>query len=218
MKKTYLLLTIIVALLLTGCTKKNDEEFVLEQPIDVPVILNNLPYKEYLKLSNPVLTIKVKDIGEMKIQLFPDLAPNTVNSILLYAEAGSYEGVIFHRVIDEFVIQGGIIPDACDIPGEMTELHSENTLLHYRGVISMARVGTLLDSASSQFFIVHENAHSLDNDYAGFGGLIDGFEVLDYIASLEYGDTNVPVVDIIIESMTVELNGYETSDRICVED
>ena len=208
----------MIIALLSGCTKESAEDFVLEQPADVAVILNELPYREYLKLTNPVVTITVKDIGDIKIQLFPDVAPNTVNSFLLYAQAGSYDNNSFHRVVDDFVIQGGKITDACEIPGEMTEQNSDNTLLHTRGVISMARVGTLLDSASSQFFIVSQLASNLDNDYAGFGGVVDGFEVLDYIGSLEVGDTQLPIVDIVIESMTVELNGYETSDRVCVEE
>lgn len=217
MKKTYILFTIILIALLSGCTEEVPDDFKLEQPDDVPVILNNLPYSEYLSLNNPVVTIKVKDIGEIKLQLFPDLAPNTVNSFLLYAESGLYDDNLFHRVIDDFIIQAGKLYNACDIPGEMTVLHSENTLLHYRGVISMARIGDLLDSASSQFFILEKAASNLDGTYAAFGGVIDGFEVLDYITSLESGNRNVTIVDVRIESMTVELNGYETSERICVE-
>lgn len=217
MKKVYVLITIILIALLSWYSKQVPDDFTLEQPADVPVILNDLPYSEYLNLNNPVVTIKVKDIGEIKLQLFPDLAPNTVNSFILYAEDGSYDGNLFHRVIDDFIIQGGKINNACDIPGEMTVQHNENTLLHYRGVISMARIGDLLDSGSSQFFILEEAASNLNGTYAAFGGVVDGFEVLDYIASLESGNSNITIVDIFIESMTVELNGYETSERICVE-
>lgn len=217
MKKTILLFTILFITLLSSCTKVAEEPFVIEKPTHVPVVLNELDYSEYLKLSNPVVTITVKDIGVMKLQLFPDLAPNTVNSFILYAQEGRFDGNLFHRVVTDFIIQAGKITDACDIAGEMSLRHSENTLQHYRGVISMARIGTLMDSASSQFFIVQSAAHNLDDQYAAFGGLVDGFEVLDYITSLEVSGTETPIVDIVIESMTVELNGYEVSERICVE-
>ena len=218
MKKAYLLLVILTLFTLTGCKKAPvTDGFVLVPPEDTPVILNELPYSTYLSLNNPVVTITIQGIGDIKLQLFPTVAPNTVNSFILYAQNGSYDGIEFHRIVSEFVIQGGKLNNACEIPGEMTSEYSDNTLLHYRGVISMARIGDLLDSASSQFFIVQRDANNLDGDYAGFGGIVDGFEVLDYIASLKDENYDIAIVPIIIESMTVELNGYETADRICVE-
>lgn len=217
MRKINLIFLVLVTLFLSGCTKEATNDFILEAPQDTPVVLSELPYSDYLKLSNPVATIKIKDVGEIKLQLFADIAPNTVNSFILYAQDGSYDNNSFHRVVSSFVIQGGKIEGACDIPGEMSLRHEDNTLLHYRGVISMARIGNLLDSASSQFFIVVEDAHNLDTQYAGFGGVVDGFEVVDYLASIEVEGTQVPPVDIIIESITIELNGYEVTERICVK-
>ncbi len=216
MRKAYIIVAILLTLTLSGCTKTVDDDFELVRPADVPVVLNDLDYSGYLKLTNPVITIDVKDIGEIKLQLFPDIAPNTVNSFILYVQNGDFDNNEFHRVIEDFMIQGGKITGACTIPGEMTLRYDENDLLHYRGVISMARVGTLFDSATSQFFIVAEDSHHLNSNYAGFGGVVDGFEVIDYIASLDNGQ-EAPVVPIVINSITVELNGYVVADRICAE-
>jgi peptidyl-prolyl cis-trans isomerase B (cyclophilin B) len=186
MKPIKIGLLLLLIIVLSSCKK---EEFVFEVPKDQPVVLATLPYSEFLKNSNPVVTIHVKDIGDITLQLFPDIAPNTVNSLILYAENKAYDNNEFHRVVDGFVIQG---------------------------VISMARVGTLLDSASSQFFITSEDAHFLNGEYTAFGAVIDGFEIVSYIASLDNGFES-PVASIIIESITVERNGYEVEDRICVE-
>lgn len=213
MKTIKIGLLLLLIIVLSSCKK---EEFVFEVPKDEPVVLATLPYSEFLKNSNPVVTIHVKDIGDITLELFPDIAPNTVNSFLLYAENKDYDNNEFHRVVDGFIIQGGMIEDACNIPGEMTLKNSDNTLKHFKGVISMARIGTLLDSASSQFFITSEDSHFLNNDYAAFGAVIDGFEIVDYIASLDNGFES-PVASIIIESITVERNGYEVEDRICTE-
>lgn len=216
MKKRYLILLVILVLLLVSCEEK--EEFLLEQPTDVSVVYSSLPYSDYLKLSNPVATITVKDVGIIKIQLFKDIAPNTVNSFIQYAMDGSFDNNEFHRIVPDFVVQGGMIEGACDIEGEMIDNgFDDNTLLHYRGVVSMARVGQLLNSASSQFFIMVNDSHNLDRAYAGFGGVVDGFEVIDYLSSIADSNSETAPVPIIIESITIELNGYEVSERICYE-
>lgn len=217
MRKISLLLLVFVTTFLSSCGKDSSiESYPFIQPEDEPIVLASLDYSSYLKLTNPVATIVVKDIGEIKLQLFPDLAPNTVNSFIQYIQDGDYDGNEFHRVIDDFVIQGGKIDGACFIEGEMQERKSTNDLQHYRGVISMARIENLLDSASSQFFIVVEPAHTLDAQYTAFGGVVDGFEVVDYIASLSDGN-QVPITQIVIESMSVELNGYEAVERNCMD-
>lgn len=217
MKKLIVLLTLVLMVALTGCSVDETEDFEFETLEDTPMVLSKLGYADYLKLSNPVITITVEGIGEMKFQLFPDIAPNTVNSFIQYVQDGDYDDNEFHRVIDGFVIQGGELEDTCEIAGEMTLQNETNDLLHYAGVISMARVGTDMDSATSQFFIVESNTESLNGEYAGFGGLIDGYEVLDYIASLQVEDAETPIVPIIITSITVELNGYTPVDRVCYE-
>src|SRR5690554_1213010 len=174
--------------------------------------LITLEYYDYLDDNNPVITIDVKDIGIMEVQLFPDVAPLTVANIVSYIEDEAYSNSSFHRVIYDFMIQGGIVENnKAPIEGEFIANGINNPLKHTRGVISMARTN-VLNSATSQFYIVHKASHWLDGQYAGFGGLISGFEVLDTIAKVETtGDNanNVPLSEIVIKSITIELNGYK---------
>lgn len=177
--------------------------------------LSSLPYSQYLNETNPVITINVKDIGIMKLELFPSIAPNTVNNFIMYIENGDFTNNPFHRVIENFMIQGGnTYSTTCPINGDFASNGFKNDLSHNRGVLSMARTN-LVNSATSQFFIVHQDSTFLDGNYAGFGGLVEGFNVLDYIASVETSFTDAPLEMIIIESMTVDLNGYEIQDPIC---
>src|SRR5690625_3435761 len=134
--------------------------------------------------ENPVVTITMEDDSEIKAELFPDIAPNTVNNFIALIQEGFYDGVIFHRVIPEFMIQGGD-PDGAgtggpgySIKGEFTSNGFENNLKHERGVLSMARTNEP-DSAGSQFFIMVEDAPHLDGDYAAFGKVIEGMDVAD---------------------------------------
>jgi len=138
--------------------------------------------------------ITMSDGGVMKLELYPDLAPITVKNFKELAEDGFYDGLTFHRIIDGFMIQGGD-PEGTGmggskkkIKGEFAANGVENIISHKRGVISMARSGEM-DSASSQFFIVHEDSEFLDGQYAAFGQLIEGSEVLDTLA------TTTPVLD-----------------------
>jgi peptidyl-prolyl cis-trans isomerase B (cyclophilin B) len=157
----------------------------------------------------------------MKMQLFPDVAPNSVNNMIQLIEDGYYDGLIFHRVIENFVIQGGWgelmgkDPASCTIAGEFTSNGFNNDLLHDRGVLSMARTN-VPDSATSQFFVMHQKTPSLDGQYAGFGGLIEGFDVLDAIATTATGFQDQPNENIVMERVTVELNGYTPSAPDCV--
>lgn len=218
MKKLLIvLLTFSFVLTLSSC-EETPEEVNHEVPAEEPINLNELPYGDYLSLNNPVVTITIKGMGDIKIQLFPDVAPNTVNSFIQYIEDEAYTESSFHRVIDNFMIQGGRLTEtACNIPGEMTEQNELNDLLHFRGVLSMARVGNDLDSATSQFFIVQANSHHLDSSYTGFGGLVSGFNVVDYISNLETDNYDMPKVDVTITSITVDLKTYVPEDRICAE-
>ncbi len=221
MKKTLLLLlSLLLSFGLFGCEKEEEiiEPIVHEIPEERYVNLQELPYAEYLNLSNPIVTITVEGMGDIVIQLFPEVAPNTVNSFVAYIQAGVYTENEFHRVITDFMIQGGQIEDAeCDIAGEMTGNGFENLLVHDRGVISMARIGGDYDSASSQFFIMHAKSNFLNEEYATFGGMVSGFNVLDYIAQLQMEGTELPSVMVVITSITIDLNGNTFEEPVCLE-
>ncbi|MEE0511982.1 MAG: peptidylprolyl isomerase [Peptococcaceae bacterium] len=165
-------------------------------------------------MSNPQVEIKMKSGNSMTVELYPDVAPNTVNNFLFLANNGFYNNLIFHRVIKGFMIQGGD-PQGTGtggpgytIKGEFRQNGFTNDLKHDRGVISMARA-MHPDSAGSQFFIMHAKAPHLDGAYAAFGKLIDGFDELDRIAGVKTNFSDKPLEDEVIEKMTVQLNGYE---------
>lgn len=165
-------------------------------------------------MSNPQVEIKMKSGNLMTVELYPDVAPNTVNNFLFLANNGFYNNLTFHRVIKGFMIQGGdpqgtgIGGPGYSIKGEFKQNGVTNDLKHDRGVISMAR-SMHPDSAGSQFFIMHAKAPHLDGAYAAFGKLIDGFEELDRIAGVKTNFSDKPLEDEVIEKMTVILNGYE---------
>ena len=168
--------------------------------------------------SNPVAVITVKDYGKITVELYPEKAPNTVNNFISLANKGFYNGLTFHRIIEGFMIQGGC-PEGTgmgdpgySIVGEFNVNGIENDLLHTRGVISMARGGYSYDSAGSQFFIMHKDAPHLDGQYASFGMVIEGIEVVDAIAVTETGANDKPVNDIVIESVVVNTNGKTYSE------
>lgn len=161
-------------------------------------------------------TIELDTGDEIVLELYPDLAPETVENFVDLAEDGFYDGTIFHRVIDGFVIQGGGYDEnlreqkADNIVGEFEENGFKNDLSHTRGVISMARLGTDYDSASSQFFIVVQDALHLDGKYAAFGRVTEGMDVVDDIASVRTAEVassgmqDVPVEPIIIDRITID--------------
>lgn len=165
-------------------------------------------------MSNPQVEIKMKSGNLMTVELYPDVAPNTVNNFLFLANNGFYNNLTFHRVIKGFMIQGGdpqgtgIGGPGYSIKGEFKQNGIVNDLKHDRGVISMAR-SMHPDSAGSQFFIMHAKAPHLDGAYAAFGKLVDGFEELDRIAGVKTNFSDKPLKDEVIEKMTVILNGYE---------
>ena len=164
-------------------------------------------------MNNPKIKIVVKDFGTMTAELYPDKAPKTVENFLGLVKSGFYTGLIFHRVISGFMIQGGGYnegfgeTDAPAIKGEFAANgFAQNDLKHTRGVLSMARTNNP-NSASSQFFIMHQNAPYLDRQYAGFGAVIEGIEVVDKIAAVPTGRMgwfdDVPRVPVVIEKMEV---------------
>ncbi|MEC9485553.1 MAG: peptidylprolyl isomerase [Candidatus Izemoplasma sp.] len=220
MKK--LLLTVLLTLsvfTLTACNNEEEEPFVHNVPEAGNVYLDNLGYYEYINFTNPVVTITVKDIGQIELQLFEEVAPNTVYNFVQYIQNNAYENNQFHRVVTGFVIQGGRIENAeCKIRGEFDTNDFDNPLNHTRGVLSMARTNDP-NSASSQFFIAHQtnqSTASLDGKYAAFGGVVSGFNVLDYIANLQAEGSQEPQVEIIIENITIDLKGNDYPDPVCL--
>lgn len=149
----------------------------------------------------------------VKIELYPEMAPNTVNNFIALANSGFYDGLIFHRVIKGFMIQGGDPAGigtggpGYNIKGEFAlNGFKQNTLKHSRGVISMARAN-MPDSAGSQFFIMHANASYLDGQYAAFGKVTEGMETVDEIANTPTGFNDKPKTDQVIKSVRVETFG-----------
>ena len=163
-------------------------------------------------MSNPIVTIKMFDGGVIKAELYPEIAPNTVNNFVSLVEQGFYNGLIFHRVIPGFMIQGGC-PNGngmggpgYQIPGEFTANGFQNDLKHTRGVLSMARAMDP-DSAGSQFFIMHEDAPHLDGQYAAFGQVLEGMDVVDKIAATKTGWGDKPLTPQIMKKVTVDTQG-----------
>ena len=139
--------------------------------------------------QNPIVTIEMESGDIMKAELYPEIAPNTVNNFISLIKKGYYDGIIFHRVIRGFMIQGGdpegtgVGGPGYSIKGEFSGNGFQNDLKHTKGVLSMART-MMPDTAGSQFFIMHETSPHLDGQYAGFGKVIEGIEVVDKIASV----------------------------------
>ena len=160
-------------------------------------------------MANPIVTFEMENGDIMKAELYPEIAPNTVNNFISLVQKGFYDGLIFHRVIRGFMIQGGC-PEGTGmggpgytIKGEFSSNGVKNDLKHTRGVISMARTNAP-NSAGSQFFIMHEDASYLDGQYAAFGKMTDGFDVLDEIANVKTDFSDRPMIDMKIESVVVE--------------
>ncbi|MEG0805902.1 MAG: peptidylprolyl isomerase [Lachnospiraceae bacterium] len=165
-------------------------------------------------MQNPIITITMKTGEIMKAELYPEIAPITVNNFISLVEKKFYDGLIFHRVIPGFMIQGGC-PDGTGmggpgytIKGEFAVNNVKNPLKHTAGVLSMARSADF-NSAGSQFFIMHEESPHLDGSYAGFGKLIEGQDVVDAIANTKRNFSDKPVTPQIIETITVDTFGVD---------
>ena len=164
--------------------------------------------------QNPIVTITMANGDVMKAELYPEIAPNTVNNFISLVKKGFYNGLIFHRVINGFMIQGGC-PDGTgmggpgyNIRGEFSQNGFNNPLKHEAGVLSMARA-MHPDSAGSQFFIMHKPAPHLDGSYAAFGKIIEGMDVVNKIAETETDYSDRPLDEQKIQSMTVETFGVD---------
>ena len=165
-------------------------------------------------MSNPIVTIEMEDGGIIKAELYPDIAPQSVRNFVHLVQQGFYDGLIFHRVISGFMIQGGD-PDGngtggpgYHIYGEFRQNGFDNRLKHTRGVLSMARA-MMPNSAGSQFFLMHEDAPQLDGGYAAFGKVTEGIEVVDRIASVRTGLNDRPLDPQVMKKVTVETFGKE---------
>ena len=164
--------------------------------------------------QNPIVTIEMEDGGTIKAELYPEIAPNTVNNFISLINKGYYDGVIFHRVIPGFMIQGGDPKGmgtggpGYSIKGEFTRNGFKNDLKHDRGVLSMART-MMPNSAGSQFFIMHKNSPHLDGQYAAFGKVLEGMEVVDAIANTRRGPNDKPLTPQVLKKVTVETFGVE---------
>ncbi len=163
-------------------------------------------------MSNPIITITMENGDIMKAELYPEIAPNTVNNFISLINKGYYDGLIFHRVIKGFMLQGGC-PDGTgmgnpgySIKGEFSSNGFTNELKHTPGVLSMAR-SMMPNSAGSQFFIIHQTSPQLDGDYAGFGKVIEGMDIVNKIAEVKTGFSDRPVEEQKIASVTVDTLG-----------
>ena len=167
-------------------------------------------------MNNPVVTFEMEDGDKIEVELFPEIAPNTVNNFISLVQSRFYDQKIFHRVIRGFMIQGGC-PNGngmgnpgYGIKGEFNSNGFTNLLPHERGVISMAR-SMSPNSAGSQFFIMHEDSSHLDGQYAGFGKVVSGMEAVDKIACTKTAMGDKPAQDQKIKSVTVDLGDYVAS-------
>lgn len=194
-----LVFVLLVAVTFAGCSRNQASENPLDR----------------FAGQNPRVQIEMEDGGIMVLELYPELAPETVTNFVVLADSGFYDGLKFHRIIEGFMIQGGDPKgdgtggSENTIPGEFANNgFTQNTLKHEAGVISMARSNDP-NSASSQFFIVDGDASFLDGSYAAFGKLIEGMETLKFIADTPVdinpytGEPSVPQVDVVIKTVTI---------------
>ena len=159
-------------------------------------------------MANPIVTFTMENGDVMKAELYPEIAPTSVNNFVNLVQKGFYDGLIFHRVIAGFMIQGGD-PEGTgmggpgySIKGEFASNGFKNDLKHTRGVLSMAR-SMRPDSAGSQFFIMHQDAPHLDGQYAAFGKVVEGMDVVDEIAAVDVNFNDKPLVDQVMKKVTL---------------
>ena len=195
------------------CIYKNNLDFYLKNG-KIPSIKmkGSRIYGKVSNMQNPIVTIEMANGDIIKAELYPEIAPNSVKNFISLINKGFYDGLIFHRVIAGFMIQGGC-PDGTvmggpgySIPGEFKQNGFENNLKHTRGVLSMARAMNP-DSAGSQFFIMHQNAPHLDGAYAAFGKVIEGMDAVDKIAETSVNFQDRPMTPQVISKMSVETFG-----------
>ena len=199
-KKSLLIMMIVcMSILLGGCASPSS---------------NGSTNREVQALQeHPIVTMNIKNYGTVTLELYPEKAPNTVNNFVTLANSGFYDGLTFHRIIEGFMIQGGDPEGAgtggpgYSIPGEfVSNGYTENDLKHTKGVISMARSQSP-DSAGSQFFIMSADSPHLDDQYAAFGEVTSGIEIIEAIEKVATNSMDKPLENVVIESITVDTNG-----------
>ena len=170
-----------------------------------------------METKNPIVTIEMENGKKIVAELYPHIAPNTVKNFVSLVEKGYYDGIIFHRVIENFMIQGGC-PDGTgmggpghSIKGEFKSNGFTNNLKHEPGLLSMARTN-MPNSAGSQFFIMHKNSPHLDGQYASFGRVIEGMDVVNEIATTKTDFNDRPKTPQVMKKVTVETFGVDYSD------
>ena len=205
---TILAISAVLSISIVGCSNSKSNEKVKE---------DNTKKQTEEKIDEkdlPEVTIKVKDYGTMKGVLYPNKAPNTVNNFIALANSGFYDNLTFHRVIKDFMIQGGD-PEGTgtggpgySIKGEFSSNGFDNDLKHTEGVLSMARARDK-DSGGSQFFIMTKDSPHLDGDYASFGKITEGLDVLHKIEDVKTDSNDKPLNEVKIESIKVDTKGKE---------
>ena len=214
-KKSIIAIALTAAVcMLTACGSANENDTTIS---DGDVNMMNL--SKYEETGHPVAVIEMQDGGNIIVELYDDVAPNTVKSFISLANKGFYDGLIFHRVIQGFMIQGGDPmgngtggPGYC-IPGEFSANGHNNTMSHTRGTISMGRRGSqyadylYYDTAGCQFFICDADSAFLDGKYASFGRVLEGMDVVDRIAATKTNASDKPLEDQIMKSVRVETFG-----------
>ncbi|MBT9832710.1 peptidylprolyl isomerase [Clostridium baratii] len=203
-----LAISAVLSVSIVGCSNSKSNEKVKEDNT------KNQTEEKIDEKDLPEVTIKVKDYGTMKGVLYPNKAPNTVNNFIALANSGFYDNLTFHRVIKDFMIQGGD-PEGTgtggpgySIKGEFSSNGFDNDLKHTEGVLSMARARDK-DSGGSQFFIMTKDSPHLDGDYAAFGKITEGLDVLHKIEDVKTDSNDKPLNEVKIESIKVDTKGKE---------
>ena len=215
MKKTIVLLLAALLLLSLACaTEEVSRADKATEALLAAQQKNETKEETNVDKTHPIATITMKDGGVIELELYPETAPESVKNFISLANSGFYDGLIFHRVISGFMIQGGD-PDGrgtggpgYSIKGEFAINGVKNDISHVRGVLSMARAQPY-DSAGSQFFICHADSTFLDGQYAAFGRVTSGMDVVDRIAATTTDSKDKPYKDQIMETVRVETGGVE---------
>lgn len=226
--KTFILLILITVTILftTACTTKNEKEIKEDNlGIKYRIETNETTLNKY-ETENPVVAIQIEDYGSIVIELYPEVAPNTVNNFISLVKSGFYDNNTFHRLVPGFVLQGGD-PEGVGsggpgytIKGEFSSNDIENNLKHEQGIVSMAR-SMDYDSAGSQFFIMLDKASHLDGEYAAFGKIIDGWNNIENIVENErIADNNSGKLanNLTITKAVIDLKGKEYPEVEKIED
>ena len=238
MKRIWYFLAAALFIFCAGCKTTEEDNNIVANNTPAPTVetaANNTPAatleagEDIVVSEAPVATIEMEGGGVITVELYYDVAPNTVKNFIYLANSGYYDGLIFHRVIPGFMIQGGD-PNGNGsggpgyrIKGEFTNNSFTNDLSHERGVISMARQGnpyvpaSAYNTAGSQFFIMHADSPFLDKDYAAFGKVLEGLDIVDAIAAAERDSNDKPLSDQRIKTIRVETFGVDFGEPERIE-